>query len=48
MPVVVQGGNTGLVGGASQTRTRATGLPVLLLTTRLTELGRAYRLCPGR
>jgi FAD/FMN-containing dehydrogenase len=39
VPVVIQGGNTGLVGGSVPAADTAGGLPVILLTTRLTELG---------
>ncbi len=39
VPVVVQGGNTGLVGGSVPAAGPAGLPPVLLLTTRLTELG---------
>ncbi len=39
VPVVVQGGNTGLVGGAVPAPGPACSAPVLLVTTRLTELG---------
>jgi FAD/FMN-containing dehydrogenase len=38
VPVVVQGGNTGLVGGSVPAAGPADGSPVLLLTSRLTEL----------
>ncbi len=40
VPVVVQGGNTGLVGGSVPGPGPSDRLPVVLLTTRLTELGR--------
>jgi FAD/FMN-containing dehydrogenase len=39
VPVVVQGGNTGLVGGSVPARDGGNYPPVLLTTTRLTELG---------
>ncbi|HSR82784.1 MAG TPA: FAD-binding oxidoreductase [Streptosporangiaceae bacterium] len=39
VPVVIQGGNTGLVGGSVPAADHADGPPVVLLTTRLTELG---------
>jgi FAD/FMN-containing dehydrogenase len=39
VPVVVQGGNTGLVGGSVPPAGPADRSPVVLLTTRLTELG---------
>jgi FAD/FMN-containing dehydrogenase len=39
VPVVVQGGNTGLVGGSVPSPGPSDQLPVVLLTTRLTELG---------
>ncbi len=39
VPVVVQGGNTGLVGGAVPTAGPADNPPIVLVTTRLTELG---------
>jgi FAD/FMN-containing dehydrogenase len=39
VPVVVQGGNTGLVGGGVPAAGMADDPPVILLTTRLTELG---------
>jgi FAD/FMN-containing dehydrogenase len=39
VPVVVQGGNTGLVGGGIPDPDQSDRPPVLLLTTRLTELG---------
>ena len=38
VPVVVQGGNTGLVGGSVPAAEMSGRLPVILLTTRLTEL----------
>jgi FAD/FMN-containing dehydrogenase len=43
VPVVVQGGNTGLVGGAVPAPGPADRPPVVLLTTRLTELGPVSR-----
>jgi len=43
MPVVVQGGNTGLVGGSVPGAEQAGCPPVVLLTTRLTELGPVSR-----
>ena len=43
VPVVVQGGNTGLVGGGVPARDQDDHPPVLLLTTRLTELGAVSR-----
>jgi FAD/FMN-containing dehydrogenase len=39
VPVVVQGGNTGLVGGGVPAGSGGDNAPVLLITTRLTELG---------
>ena len=39
VPVVVQGGNTGLVGGSVPAPGPGASPPVVLLTTRLTELG---------
>ncbi len=39
VPVVIQGGNTGLVGGSVPAAEMSGSLPVILLTTRLTELG---------
>jgi FAD/FMN-containing dehydrogenase len=39
VPVVVQGGNTGLVGGGVPAAEPTGELPVVLVTTRLTELG---------
>jgi FAD/FMN-containing dehydrogenase len=39
VPVVVQGGRTGLVGGGVPPSRSAGDLPVVLVTTRLTELG---------
>ena len=39
VPVVTQGGNTGLVGGSVPSAELGARLPVVLLTTRLTELG---------
>ena len=39
VPVVVQGGKTGLVGGSVPAPVNAESAPVVLLTTRLTELG---------
>ena len=39
VPVVIQGGNTGLVGGSVPATEMAGRLPVILLSTRLTELG---------
>jgi FAD/FMN-containing dehydrogenase len=41
VPVVVQGGNTGLVGGGVPAGNGGDNRPVLLVTTRLTELGPA-------
>jgi FAD/FMN-containing dehydrogenase len=38
VPVVVQGGNTGLVGGSVPAAELTDGAPVVLVTTRLTEL----------
>jgi FAD/FMN-containing dehydrogenase len=43
VPVVVQGGNTGLVGGSVPAPGPADPLPVVLLTTRLTELSPVSR-----
>jgi FAD/FMN-containing dehydrogenase len=43
VPVVVQGGNTGLVGGGVPARDHDGHPPVLLLTTRLTELAAVSR-----
>jgi FAD/FMN-containing dehydrogenase len=43
VPVVVQGGNTGLVGGAIPPPEQAGGQPVVLLTTRLADLGPVSR-----
>jgi FAD/FMN-containing dehydrogenase len=43
VPVVVQGGNTGLVGGSVPAPGPADRSPVVLLTTRLTELGPVSR-----
>ncbi len=43
VPVVVQGGNTGLVGGGIPDPAQRDRLPVLLATTRLTELGAVSR-----
>jgi FAD/FMN-containing dehydrogenase len=39
VPVVVQGGNTGLVGGSVPAAVPTDNPPVVLVTTRLTELG---------
>ncbi len=44
VPVVVQGGNTGLVGGSVPARDGGHHPPVLLSTTRLTELGPVSRI----
>ena len=43
VPVVTQGGNTGLVGGSVPAGEQAGCPPVVLLTTRLTELGPVAR-----
>jgi FAD/FMN-containing dehydrogenase len=43
IPVVVQGGNTGLVGGSVPAAGPADCSPVVLLTSRLTELGPVSR-----
>ncbi len=43
VPVVVQGGNTGLVGGSVPAPGPADCAPLVLLTTRLTELGPVSR-----
>jgi FAD/FMN-containing dehydrogenase len=43
VPVVIQGGNTGLVGGAVPGGGQTDCPPVVLLTTRLTELGPVSR-----
>lgn len=43
VPVVVQGGNTGLVGGGVPARNGGDNPPVLMITTRLTELGQVSR-----
>jgi FAD/FMN-containing dehydrogenase len=43
VPVVVQGGNTGLVGGSVPAPGAAGRSPVVLLTTRLTDLGPVSR-----
>ncbi len=42
VPVVVQGGNTGLVGGGVPAAGPAGNPPVVLVTTRLTELGDVF------
>ncbi|HEY2312410.1 MAG TPA: FAD-binding oxidoreductase [Streptosporangiaceae bacterium] len=42
VPVVVQGGNTGLVGGSVPAPGPSANPPVVLLTTRLTELGAVW------
>ncbi|HUA43485.1 MAG TPA: FAD-binding oxidoreductase [Streptosporangiaceae bacterium] len=44
VPVVVQGGNTGLVGGSVPARRGDDHPPVLLTTTRLTDLGAVDRI----
>jgi FAD/FMN-containing dehydrogenase len=44
VPVVVQGGNTGLVGGGVPARRSDDHPPVLLTTTRLTDLGAVDRI----
>ncbi len=43
VPVIIQGGNTGLVGGSVPAPGPAGRSPVVLLTTRLTELGPVSR-----